>query len=99
MIEQVLVNDENIDFYKDFVDEYFQEGSQTTIDGYLFKIVEKFGGDGFGVDYWIVFSVEKEEEIKHYRIDGWYASYDGRELDPMDYRLVKPVEKTIIVWE
>ena len=42
---------------------------------------EHFGGESLGDSYWNVFSVEHNGEITYFRLDGWYASYDGSHFD------------------
>lgn len=60
------------------------------------KVVDEYGGSGQGDDYWLVAYFSKFDT--YIRIDGWYNSYDGGELDGDPY-IVKPVEKTIVVYE
>lgn len=51
------------------------------------EYVDSFGGEGQGDDYWVVFKLGG----KLYRKDGYYASYDGGELDGELYE-VEPVQ-------
>jgi hypothetical protein len=53
------------------------------------------GGEGDGEEYYIVFKIG--ETI--WRVDGWYASHHGSELDYDSLREVKAQEKTVIVYE
>jgi len=68
---------------------------------YHFKYEDSFGGEGNGDDYWIVFSLHKEEEEtlkRFYQVPGWYASHCGGELEISNIFEVKPLQKTITVW-
>lgn len=69
-----------------------------SVDGYDFYFQEQFGGEGQGDDYWIVFYVLHGDEKKYYKIPGWYASHNGREIDPGDTYEVEPKEVTVIQW-
>lgn len=51
------------------------------------ELVEDFGGEGQGDDYWVVFKVGDQ----FFKKNGWYASYDGGELDGDLYEVV-PVQ-------
>lgn len=37
------------------------------------KLVDSYGGEGKGEEYWIVFEIDG----KHYKADHYYSSYDG----------------------
>lgn len=63
-------------------------GDLSEIDGLgKIELIDEFGGEGQGDDYWVVFKVGDQL----FRKDGWYASYDGGELDGELYE-VEPVE-------
>lgn len=49
--------------------------------GYKLNAEEHFGGESLGDSYWNVFSVEHNGETTYFRLDGWYASYDGSHFD------------------
>lgn len=55
---------------------------------------EDYGGEGQGDDYWVVFKLGDQ----YFRKDGWYASYDGGELDGELYE-VKPVEVKVTQYQ
>lgn len=61
-------------------------------------IVDYFGGEGEGDQYWFVFQVEDADGTRLFRRNGWYQSYDGGHYDGPTEE-VKPVEKTITVFE
>jgi len=58
------------------------------------EYVDEYGGEGKGDDYWVVFKIGEQ----YFRVDGWYASYDGGELDGEPYE-VSPKEQTITTYE
>lgn len=60
--------------------------------------VADYGGEGQGDEYWVVFSVTEGDVVRTFRKDGWYQSYNGGEFDS-ELVEVKPVQKTITVWE
>lgn len=74
------------------------EGGTGVRDGWSGKVVDSFGGEGEGDQYWMVISVSDGETTRYFRRDGWYASYDGGYLDGDTYE-VSPREKTITVYE
>lgn len=55
--------------------------------------IDSYGGEGQGDDYWVVFKLGKQ----HFRVDGWYSSYEGGELDGEPYE-VTPKEVKAIEW-
>jgi len=57
------------------------------------------GGEGCGEDHWAVFSLTKDEEVKYFRVPGYYQSYNGGELYWGEMFEAKPVEKTYIDYE
>ena len=73
-------------------------GKEVDVDGYTFKQEEQYGGEGLGDEYWVVFSVSKDEEKEFYKIPGWYSSGNGSELEPENTFKVKSEEKIINVW-
>lgn len=74
------------------------EGAEHTLDGFTAKRVAEYGGEGEGDQYWVVISLSDGEVTRYFRKDGWYASYDGGELDG-DTSEVRPAEKTVVVYE
>lgn len=63
------------------------------------NVVASYGGEGKGEDWWKVFHFVDHDV--YIRIDGYYQSYDGVNFyDGWDCcKEVKPVEKTITVYE
>lgn len=61
-------------------------------------IVDEFGGEGQGDQYWLVFKVTEADGTERlFRRNGWYASYSGGEYDGPTEE-VQPVQKTITVY-
>lgn len=58
--------------------------------------VEDYGGEGQGDDYWVVFKTVETGQF--WRVDGWYASHHGGELDGSVYE-VEPKEVTVTQYE
>lgn len=58
--------------------------------------VDGYGGEGMGDDYWLVFEVTCENIVTYYKLEGWYASYEGANFDD-EFDLVEvekvPVQK------
>ncbi len=73
-------------------------GGKYTRDGLTAERVAEYGGEGDGDQYWVVISLSDGLTTRHFRKDGWYASYDGGYLDG-DTSEVKPVEKTVVFYE
>jgi hypothetical protein len=62
-----------------------------------FEHVDNYGGEDQGSDYWSVYSFTDGMQVVFIKFDGWYASYDGSTYE--QFYEVKPVEKTITVFE
>lgn len=65
--------------------------------GYV-KLVDEYGGEGQGDEYWVVFSVSDGGVTRLFRMDGYYASYYGSEFDG-DLKEVQARQKTVTVYE
>lgn len=69
------------------------------IDGALVKVVDSYGGEGQGDEFWVVVSVSKEGEVTRYvKNVGWYASYDGGYFDSTKGTEVFPFKKVTTSW-
>lgn len=65
--------------------------------GYI-EVVDTFGGEGEGDQYWFVFKITDDNgEVRYFRRDGWYASFNGGYYDGPTEEVVQQ-EKTITVW-
>lgn len=62
-----------------------------------FELVDRYGGEEQGYDYWSVYSFSDGMQVVFIKFDGYYASYDGSTYE--EFYEVKPVEKTITVFE
>ena len=67
--------------------------------GWQYTCEKRFGGgEGDGDVHWIVFSISKDDVKKFFKIDGWYASYDGSYLDGDMYE-VKEEPVMVMEWK
>lgn len=61
------------------------------------KEVDSYGGEGQGETYYtVVYFVDHDVYIK---LSGFYTSYDGVSTDGYEYEEVKPIQKTITIYE
>ncbi|WPH57741.1 hypothetical protein [Mycobacterium phage WXIN] len=77
----------------------FDKKRGVSLDGIGYaELIDQFGGEGKGDDYWFVIKVTDEAgEERFFRRNGYYASFHGSDLDgPTDE--VKQQEKVITVW-
>lgn len=81
----------------DEIDDYGRN-QEKVIEGYTIKLAEEYGGEGMGDCYFKVFSFEKDGDIEHWKIPGYYSSGYGSELEWYNAFKVKQVEKLIQVW-
>lgn len=59
----------------------------------------KGGCEGGGEEHYVVLKVTIDNKSDIIKIDGWYMSYDGAYLDMDTTHSVKPIQKTITVYE
>lgn len=82
--------------YREFV--YDSYGS-VQLTNYKLEGIDQYGGEGQGDDYWVVFSAtDKNGHVTNYRLDGWYASYDGFHFDELEPYEVEEKEVLIKKW-
>jgi hypothetical protein len=62
-----------------------------------FELVDRYGGEDQGSDYWSVYSFTDGMQVVFIQFQGWYASYEGSTYE--EFYEVQPVEKTITVFE
>jgi hypothetical protein len=62
-----------------------------------FELVDRYGGEDQGSDYWSVYSFSDGMQVVFIKFDGWYASYDGSTCE--EFYEVQAVEKTVTVFE
>lgn len=65
---------------------------------FVAKCVEDFGGEGQGDQRYVVFEIISADGVQYFRKDGYYSSFEGTTWDG-DFAEVRPVEKTITVYE
>lgn len=64
----------------------------------IVKLVDEYGGEGQGDEYYFVFSVTDGDVTRFFKRHGYHVSHDGSYLEgPTTERT--PVEKTVIVWQ
>lgn len=68
------------------------------IEGSAVRLVDNFGGEGKGNDFWVVLSVEKDGVVRYVKNDGWYSSYEGRNFDKADGVEVFPYKQITTSW-
>lgn len=98
----VLDSDRDLcETFTNYVDDIWgEQNSLINIGGFIVQGVDQHGGEGMGESYWVVFSVERDMQKEFFKLDGWYASYNGHEFDNyLDFNEVKQVEKVVKVWE
>ena len=79
---------------EDIVVEFKKQLTEAKID---FELVDNYGGEDQGSDYWSVYSFTDGMQVVFIKFDGWYASYEGSTYK--EFYEVQPVEKTITVFE
>lgn len=102
------VFDENNQIVVDHVEEFQHEFSwieaEDKSDGYVWegtgvgdveKVASEPGGEGHGEDIWVV--VRTIDTGQLFRMNGWYASYDGSNYDGELYE-VRAQERTVVVY-
>jgi hypothetical protein len=92
-LDEVDLNDDSVwQEYHGF------DSKEATYEGWTAKVVQSYGGEGEGDQYWMVVSISDGETTRYFRKDGWYASYDGGYLDG-DIHEVQPKEKLVTFYE
>jgi len=59
-------------------------------------VVDRYGGEDQGSEYYHVWKFTMENEVSYVRFDGTYASHYGTDFD--GWKFVTPQEKTVIVY-
>lgn len=87
--------------YEDGISEFAYSSSCDNVTDEIgeMKEVEQHGGEGEGENWWSVKYFPKHDI--YVKISGYYASYDGTSFDGWedDCKQVKPIEKTVTVYE
>lgn len=83
------------DAWPDFLDEldgWRNDPPELELPSGSAKFVKRYGGEGKGEKYWVIFSVGDEL----FKVDGYYSSWDGSSWDDAEMYKVEPVEVTVI---
>lgn len=98
MVPKSFGDDGSVD-WNEFTEALY--GDDTTLDvpglGTL-KIVEDFGGEGQGDQYYFVFSVTNGDTVRYFHMGGYYQSYDGGYYDG-ELSEVNPVVREVTFYE
>ena len=82
--------------------ETFTPPQAVIIDGdpYVIKTEDsEFAGEGdYNAEVYVVFVVYNQSNTMHFRISGWYQSYEGTDWETNLYE-VKPREVKVVKWE
>jgi hypothetical protein len=84
---------------KSMMHEDYDDDIETVLNNHLihFEVVDSYGGEDQGSDYWCVWKFSKDNEECFIKFQGWYASHYGTEYQ--GYKFVTPAQKTVIVYE
>lgn len=70
------------------------------VEGSEVRLVEQVGGEGEGENYYLVFEVRNPDgTVQFFRVDGYYASYEGTSWDGAALREVKAVVRPVTFYE
>jgi hypothetical protein len=95
---KAFLNEEIPYGYEYFTDGLIEEEVDFHFAGFIFEHIQQHGGEGQGDSYWVIFSVTKNDKTRYFKVDGWYASYSGHELEYGSFFEVEPYERTIKDW-
>lgn len=73
------------------------DGGDKSLAGVSLAYIDNYGGEDQGSAYWSIYKFKRFDEELFIRFNGYYASHYGSEYEGFEF--VKPVEKTIIVYE
>lgn len=100
MIKRLKERIENwSDELRDEFSDAINDDENVELDGFKFELIKEHGGEGQGEEYWKVYKVTEGNASILIRMDGSYASYDGPDFDPFDFRKVKAVKRTVTFYE
>jgi hypothetical protein len=96
-ITDILNSDNRIPEY--MMDEYVPEQTRTLFanEGISINLVDTYGGEDQGSDYWSVWKFIKDSDTVLIKFYGFYASHYG--TDYLGFKIVTPQQKTITVYE
>lgn len=91
-------NDDAVQGPSSWYDIKWGDGTPCEIPGLgTLALVDEYGGEGKGEEYWVVFSITQDDVTRHFKKPGSYQSYAGAEWDG-NLESVTPKEKVITVW-
>jgi hypothetical protein len=77
----------------------YSQGDILKFGRYIIEIVDQVGGEGEGDHWHSVFKVsEHYKPDRYFYIPGYYASYNGTDIEWDDIYEVEPYEKTVTDW-
>lgn len=62
--------------------------------GINFYVIDSYGGEGKGDEYWSVYQFSDKENITYVKFDGYYQSYCGATFN--EWYFVEPKEVTVV---
>lgn len=64
------------------------------------KIVDSYGGEGLGEEYWTISRVidKNTGEVFFIKFDAYYNSWNGEDWSENDWSIVKPTEVKVMQW-
>lgn len=63
----------------------------------IVSLVDSFGGEGQGDDYWMVLSITSGDVTRYFKMSGYHVSHDGSYYEG-PFEEVNPKQETITVW-
>ena len=85
----------NLTVWHDFYEAIAWNNEEVLLSSGSVEVVEDFGGEGQGDKRYVVFSIDTEDGRHFYKVEGYYASWDGTTWDDLTPFRVFPREKTI----
>lgn len=64
----------------------------------IVRVIESFGGEGQGDDYYMIFHVDAGEWEEYYKLGGYYASFSGGYYEGPLCKTI-PVVREVTFWE
>jgi hypothetical protein len=65
---------------------------------YTISEEDRFGGEGQGDQYWIVYSFTKDGNTQYFKVDAYYESWNGANWEDAELSEVKAVEVVKTEW-
>ena len=83
-----------------YIIKYQPDRNKLSLSNFTIEQIEQFGGEGKGDEYWYIYKITElnSGEYCYIKYEGYYNSWNGTTWIDECY-FVKPVEKTIVVYE